>query len=66
ASVYQQKKDFGKHKQQLKVKEISHKGKQVQSSQAPRLALNVANPQWRVHERQGSVLLLQATRAYEA
>ncbi|MCI88401.1 hypothetical protein A2U01_0109688, partial [Trifolium medium] len=35
AAVNQQRKDFGKFKQQLKVKEFSHKGKQAQSSQAP-------------------------------
>ncbi|MCI36075.1 hypothetical protein A2U01_0057297, partial [Trifolium medium] len=38
AAVNQQRKDFGKYKQQLK---------------------------WRVYERQRSLLLLQATRAYE-
>ncbi|MCI23718.1 retrotransposon protein, partial [Trifolium medium] len=32
----QQKKDFGKYKQQLKVKDSSSKGKQAQSSQIPR------------------------------
>ncbi|MCI26211.1 retrotransposon protein, partial [Trifolium medium] len=36
AAVNQQKKDFGKYKQQLKVKEFSNKGKQAQSSQTPR------------------------------
>ncbi|MCI24395.1 hypothetical protein A2U01_0045578 [Trifolium medium] len=36
AAVNQQKKDFGKYKQQLKVKEFSSKGKQAQSSQTPR------------------------------
>ncbi|MCI51216.1 hypothetical protein A2U01_0072460, partial [Trifolium medium] len=36
AAMNQQRKDFGKYKQQLKVKEISSKGKQVQSSQTSR------------------------------
>ncbi|MCI57517.1 retrotransposon protein, partial [Trifolium medium] len=36
AAAYQQKKDFGKHKQQLKVKQFSHKGKQAQTSQTLR------------------------------
>ncbi|MCI36359.1 hypothetical protein A2U01_0057582, partial [Trifolium medium] len=36
AAVNQQKKDFGKYKQHLKVKESSKVGKQTQSSQTPR------------------------------
>ncbi|MCI47483.1 hypothetical protein A2U01_0068725, partial [Trifolium medium] len=36
-AVNQQRKDLGKYKQQLKVKEFVNKGKQAQSSQTPRL-----------------------------
>ncbi|MCI67601.1 hypothetical protein A2U01_0088860, partial [Trifolium medium] len=38
AVVNQQRKNFGKYKQQLKVKEFVNKGKQAQSSQTPRLS----------------------------